>query len=105
MRVHRAHNGRAFTHRGRNALRGARPQVPDGEQPWLAGLERQRRPPQHVPPLVEPLGIEPSIGDHEAAVIEVSAIGEPARRGVDAYEREQGSAFEHGVAVDSPDSH
>ena len=41
--MHRADNYRAFADRTRDPLNGTAPHVPNGEDTWKAGLERQQR--------------------------------------------------------------
>ena len=56
--VDRANGGRAFADRGRDSFGRSGADVADGEQPRVAGLERQRGTSERFPTPVEVLALE-----------------------------------------------
>jgi hypothetical protein len=68
--VDRANGGRAFADRGRDSFGRSRADLADGEQPRMAGLERQRGPSERFSAPVEVLAPEGSIREHEPSIVE-----------------------------------
>jgi hypothetical protein len=71
----------------------------------MAGLERERRPSEDFPPVVEVLGPERAVGKHKALVVKGSATLQPRRRRVGTDEREQTHTGDGVIAVLASDQH
>src|SRR5437763_5230077 len=84
-----ANRRRSFANGGSDSLRRYGPDVADGEQPRMARLERKRLSCQAFPTPAELLLRERSVREHEAALVEGGALGQPFRRRVGSDEGEQ----------------
>lgn len=75
--VDRTNACRPFANSRRDSLDRAGPDVADGEEPGVAGLEGERSTPECLPSPVEVFGVKRSIGEHEAMIVEDRASAQP----------------------------
>src|SRR5258705_3911134 len=103
--VDRADGGRAFADCGRNSFGRSRADAADGEQPRMAGLERQRGASERFPAPVEVLAPEGSIREHEPSIVEGGEARQALRGRLRADEREEGGTGEPFLATRTADPH
>ena len=75
--VDRTNACRPFANSRRDSLGRAEPDVADGEEPGVTGLEGERSSPECLPSPFEVFGAKGSVGEHEAMIVESRASAQP----------------------------
>lgn len=78
MVMNRPDRGRTLADGGGDSLRRSGPDITHRQEPWTAGFERQRCPPEPFPAVVELVICQRPVGEDEAAIVKCSAAREPS---------------------------